>query len=568
MKISVMRGALATVLLLSTAAVSTAAFAAPSGPLVPKLTQKGPKAIIDVLAPDSFVTPNAPFVPSVSPLTVGVNFTGSTDRTTRALGIGLIPPDTMGAVGTTQYVQLLNGSFAVYNKADGSLAQARKTDSAFWTAAGLANTGGDPRVLFDARANRWIAIGFGSTNDKLNVAVSATADATGVWKASSFVGFTNPFNPALGSTADFPTLAVSGNSVIIATNNFAPATNGGANSFRGTTINVLKLSDLYAPTAPGVGPNLSSLKQFDTPIINDITADRGFAAQGVNRIGGDSTATVVSASLFFNDTVTFKITNAGKANATLTDQNYLSDFGGQNYASNGKARQPDLGNTGSARVVDTSDDRIASNAWEVHGKIYFVNTVTAVGTDNTVVRVTVYDKATNNVLSTTDITDASGNFDFYMGSIAVNASGQVLVGYNRSGNASTGASGNISIFARSFNTNLDGTLSQTGDQLLRQSTVDSYHNGSAFGAAPVGRQRWGDYSAVSVDPTNKQSFWVVAQFADEFQIPGSGFGRWGTNITQLSLAAVPEPGSWALMIVGFGVVGGTLRRKRMTLATA
>ena len=565
---SMMRNAMTTVLLLSTAAVSTAAIAAPTGPLVPKLTAKGPKAIIDDLAPDSFVTPSAPLVPSVSPLTVGVNFTGSTDRTTRALGIGLIPPDTMGAVGTTQYVQLLNGSFAVYNKADGSLAQARKTDSAFWTAAGLGATGGDPRVLFDARANRWLAIGFGSSNKNLNVAVSATADATGPWKASTFLGFQNPFNAALGATADFPTLAISGNSVIIATNNFAPATSGGTNSFRGTTINVLKLSDLYAPTAPATGPNLSSLKQFNTPLSNDLSADRGFAAQGVNRVGGDTTATVVSASLFFNDTVTFKITNAGKASAALTDQKYLSDFGGQNYASNGKARQPDLGNTGSARVVDTSDDRIAGNAWEVHGKIYFVNTVTAIGTDNTVVRVTVYDKATNNVLSTTDITDASGNFDYYMGSLAVNASGQVLVGYNRSGNASTGANGNISIFARSFNTNPDGTLSQTADQLLRQSTVDSYHNGSAFGAAPVGRQRWGDYSAVSVDPTNKQNFWVVAQFADAFQIPGSGFGRWGTNITQLSLAAVPEPGSWALMIVGFGVVGGTLRRKRMTLATA
>jgi len=33
-------------------------------------------------------------------------------------------------------------------------------------------------------------------------------------------------------------------------------------------------------------------------------------------------------------------------------------------------------------------------------------------------------------------------------------------------------------------------------------------------------------------------------------------------------AAVPEPGSWALMIAGLGIVGGTLRRKRVTMRFA
>ena len=38
----------------------------------------------------------------------------------------------------------------------------------------------------------------------------------------------------------------------------------------------------------------------------------------------------------------------------------------------------------------------------------------------------------------------------------------------------------------------------------------------------------------------------------------------GTTAT----AAVPEPSSWAMMIGGFGVVGGALRRRRAPLATA
>ncbi len=50
-----------------------------------------------------------------------------------------------------------------------------------------------------------------------------------------------------------------------------------------------------------------------------------------------------------------------------------------------------------------------------------------------------------------------------------------------------------------------------------------------------------------------------------FAFPGSinnisTGGRFGANF-QFSVAAVPEPQSWALMIVGFGLVGGAMRRR-------
>ncbi|RYY06694.1 MAG: PEP-CTERM sorting domain-containing protein, partial [Alphaproteobacteria bacterium] len=35
-----------------------------------------------------------------------------------------------------------------------------------------------------------------------------------------------------------------------------------------------------------------------------------------------------------------------------------------------------------------------------------------------------------------------------------------------------------------------------------------------------------------------------------------------------AIGAVPEPGSWALMIVGIGVIGGGMRRRRATRAPA
>jgi hypothetical protein len=492
-------------------------------------------------------------------LSIGVNFRGTTDYDTRALGIGLIPPDTMGAVGTTQYVQLLNGSFSVYDKSTGALQAPRKTDSAFWQGFGAGATGGDPRVRFDSRSNRWLAIGFDSTGANLNIGVSETADALGAWKTSTVTGFA----PGL---ADFPTLSISGNSIVIGTNNFTAIS--GSYSYSGTTVNILKYSDVFATT----GPITANVQKFNTP-YDSMTGgeDSGYAIQGVNRSGGGGPVKLVATSAFFADTVTYDINNPGKASASQTATQYLTDTGGTTYDANSPGRQPTT--NGSARVIDTSDDRISSNAWEVGGKIYFVKTVTALGTDNTVVRLTVMDKATNTVLSETDITDPSGHFDFYQGSLAVNSSGQIVVGYNRSGSFVTGTDGRISIFARSFQTNADGTVVQTGDVMLAQSLVDDYHNGSAQGVDPAGRQRWGDYSIVSLDPTNKQAFWVTGEYALEFNNAagghpgGSGFGRWGTFISQVFVAGVPEPSSWALMIAGFGLTGAAMRRRRQVSVT-
>ena len=517
-----------------------------------------PKAPVDAVA--AAVYSQLPNTGSSTPsgaLSINLGFEGTSDYNTRALGIGLIPPDTMGAVGTTQYVQLINGSFSVYNKGTGALATPRKTDSAWWTGIGGSTTAGDPRVMFDSVSSRWLALGFNSAGSGLNVGVSATADALGPWKASTLSVF-----PA--GIADYPTMSISGNSIVIGTNNFTSVPSGGY-SYAGTSLLVLPKTDIFAAG----GPTFTGLQSFNTPYPGTFE-DRGYAIQGVNTTSLASTVNVVAASAYSNDAVTYRVTGAGTAAVAQTPLVYLSANGGSVHDSNGKARQPTA--NGSARVVDTSDDRVASSAWEVGGKIYLTHTVTPTAKDNTVVRIVVLDAATQKVLSETDSTDPRGSFDFYQGSLAVNASGQVVVGYNRSGDLSTGAGlageGRISIFARSFNTNANGTLSMTGDVLLKKSLVDDYHNGSPEGSNPAGRQRWGDYSAVSLDPTNAQSFWVIGEFAREFNNAGgghpggSGFGRWSTWISEVNVTAVPEPSTWLMMVLGVGLLGASVKRRQ------
>ena len=103
--------------------------------------------------------------------------------------------------------------------------------------------------------------------------------------------------------------------------------------------------------------------------------------------------------------------------------------------------------------------------------------------------------------------------------------------------------------------------------LLHQSTIGNYHNGSTQFAAAAGRQRWGDYAQVTVDPTDHTKFWVIGEYALGYlPSPTASFSRWGTWIAQVGVGGVPEPSTWALMIGGFGMVGGMIRRRRSQAA--
>ncbi len=44
----------------------------------------------------------------------------------------------------------------------------------------------------------------------------------------------------------------------------------------------------------------------------------------------------------------------------------------------------------------------------------------------------------------------------------------------------------------------------------------------------------------------------------DFEVANTGF----------AISAIPEPATWALMLVGFGMVGATVRRRRVTFANA
>jgi len=101
------------------------------------------------------------------------------------------PPDTNGAVGATQYVQWVNESFAVFDKATGALVLGPVAGNTLWSGFGggcETNNDGDPIVQYDKAANRWLLTQFSvSTTPFLQcVAVSITSDATGTYARYAF----------------------------------------------------------------------------------------------------------------------------------------------------------------------------------------------------------------------------------------------------------------------------------------------------------------------------------------------------------------------------------------------
>ena len=84
-------------------------------------------------------------------------------------------------------------------------------------------------------------------------------------------------------------------------------------------------------------------------------------------------------------------------------------------------------------------------------------------------------------------------------------------------------------------------------------------NGVALAATGGTYGSWTDFSAASgfVSGLNTLTFNVE----NTAQRSGNPTGL-RVEFTQSSVAAVPEPAVWVLMIVGFGFIGGTLRRRQ------
>src|SRR5262245_9921586 len=141
-------------------------------------------------APDSVHQRTAAIAPAGLAPTVNLGFDGLGNG---SLGftVNSAPPDTNGAVGSTQYVQWVNTSFAVFDKSTGALVFGPAAGDTLWQGFGgpcEANNDGDPIAVYDKKANRWLMTQFSVTGGQFFqcVAVSTSSDATGTYRRFAY----------------------------------------------------------------------------------------------------------------------------------------------------------------------------------------------------------------------------------------------------------------------------------------------------------------------------------------------------------------------------------------------
>lgn len=149
------------------------------------------------------------YPPAAPPMTVssfdGIGWTGS------------VPPDTNVAVGDMQVVEVVNTYFAIFDKSGNLQAgpsEIRQMFASLPTDDCYTRRGSDPIVLYDRMAGRWLIARYVFATNFLCVALSQTSDATGAYYLYSYY-----FGP---NTADYPKFGVWPDAYYFTANSFAP----------------------------------------------------------------------------------------------------------------------------------------------------------------------------------------------------------------------------------------------------------------------------------------------------------------------------------------------------------
>jgi hypothetical protein len=401
------------------------------------------------------------------------------------------PPDTNGAVGAAQYVQWVNAQFAVFDKVTGALVAGPTDGSALWAGFGGGceeNNDGDPIVQYDKMANRWILTQFSISTLPYTecVAVSTTSDATGTYNRYAFLLDNTDF-------PDYPKLGVWPDAYYMSFNSFANGI-----TFVGANACALDRNAMLAG-------NDATIICFQQPssVASLLPSDMDGTippAAGEPAFFMNFGKNVIQLWMFHVDFTT-------PANSIFTGPTVLpvATFTPRCFRS--CVVQP-----GTTQRLDALGDR------PMYRLAYrqFPNGVESLVFNHSVsTGIRWYEVRSPN---STPAVFQQGTFGpnsntRWMGSIAMDQSSDIALGYSVSSS---------SVYPSIYFTGrvaADAPGSMEGEQLIV--------NGS--GSQTGGVNRWGDYSAMTVDPVDDCTFWYTQEY-----IQSTGSFNWNTRISNFT----------------------------------
>jgi hypothetical protein len=463
----------------------------------PEVIDRVVQTSITTQAPSKAGGPLAPVA------TLGRNFDGLGNGIA-GFTVNSAPPDTHGAVGTTQYVQIVNGSsFAVYNKSTGALVMGpASTQSLFAGFGGKCQTAndGDPIVNFDAAAQRWVITQFAVTPSAAPffecVAVSQTADATGAYNRYAF---------SYNDFPDYPKFAVHPDAYYFTFNVFNAALTAFVGSRACAYDRARMLQGLSATqqcfTLPATGdfgllpsdPDGSSPVAAGSP--NYLLALRSSTSLGLYK---------------------FKVNFATPALTTFTGPTVIpvAAYTQLCSATGTCVRQPNPGGQldglgdrmmsrlSYRRYPDGRESLVANHSISTGIRWYEIRNP---GAANPVI----FQQGTFAPTATTR----------WMGAMAQDKNGNFGIGYSASSATnSTNVKPSIRFAARAP-TDAAGTLGA-------ETTIIA-----GTGVQTGNLSRWGDYSSMTVDPVDNCTFWFTSEY-----LKANGSFNWNTRIASIKLA--------------------------------
>ncbi|HEY6908517.1 MAG TPA: hypothetical protein VI356_04050 [Myxococcales bacterium] len=471
-----------------------------SGVLVEHEVKRIPRHFSTAQATDPVLqaTAPAPLAPATS-----LNFNGVGNGFSGPAGtftVNAAPPDTNGDVGPNHYVQIVNSDFAIFNKA-GTAVFGPVAINTLWSGFGggcQTNNDGDPVVVYDPIANRWVISQFsvtganGGTVPFLQcVAVSQTADPTGSYFRYSF--------PYTGFN-DYPKMGVWPDAYYTTFNMF----NAAGTAFQGAKACAYDRSKmLTGAAATQVCFNTSTA--FGGLLPADLDGARLPPAGSPEfLVALGSTANTLAFWKFHVDFVT-------TANSTFTGPTTLATAAYSEACGGGTC----IPQSGTTQQLDSLADRLmfrlAYRSFADGHEALVVNHSITAGS-STGVRWYELRPDVNRNLSIFQQGTYAPDANFrWMGSIATDQAGDMALGFSVS---SSSVHPEIHYTGR-LPGDAAGTMTQGEGTIINGA-------GSQTGQA---LSRWGDYSNMVVDPSDDCTFWYTTEY-----IPANGAFNWSTRI--------------------------------------
>jgi PKD repeat protein len=417
-----------------------------------------------------------------------LNFSGQTSP--------YYPSDCNGTVGRNHFMQTINTVYAIYNNTTGALvAGPSNMNTLFSGVTGATCNDGDPLVLYDEQADRWLAVEFSicGSNDYMLIAVSQTNDPTGSWHKYSF---------DVADMPDYEKFGIWQDGYYMGTNNST-----------GNDIYVFQRSQMLSGlTAQFVGFNNAwrptTIDGF--MCVPPVDNDGAFAPAGSPGLfitinddaigGGSDQLWIYELAVNWTTPSLSSFSRVQQLNVTAFDSNF-----GNNWDN---IKQPN------AQELDAIPQVIMNipqyRNFGTYQTIVCCHTVDVDATDHAGIRWYELRKTTGTWSVRQTGTYAPDANSRWMGSVALNGYNEIGLGYSISSTTVYPGIRYCGQSASAYATGA-GVLDIAEDVIQTATTAQSSYN------------RWGDYSAISIDPDDDHSFWFTTQYGSSRQTKIASF---------------------------------------------